>query len=224
MNKHQKGCMGETKINEGLAEVYGAMLGDGCLSQYFSKCEKREKHCSLLTGHTHDEPYYRKIIQPIFIREFGIGGCIRFREKVNAVRFETCNKKVFIFFKELGFPVGEKGNRLRIPEVILFDDKLAIACVRGIFDTDGSVYKRYSKQYKKHTRFYNYNVIQFKLICYKIIEQIKYILNKVNIKTTKISEYKNSFTLRITDQKEIYKFMNLVKPNNNWHIERYLKI
>jgi len=93
-----------TKITEGLAEVYGAMLGDGCLSQYFSKCEQRELHCSLLTGNTHDHYYYKKIIQPIFVEEFGIYGCIRFRKKVNAIRFETCKKEVFTFFKQLAFP------------------------------------------------------------------------------------------------------------------------
>lgn len=212
------------KISEGLAEIYGAMLGDGCLSQYFSNYDKRERYCLLLTGHTHDEPYYKNTIRPIFIKEFGTKGSIRFRKNENTVMFVTYIKKIFTFFEKLGFPVGKKYIYLRIPEIIFSKDKLAVACIRGIFDTDGSVYRRYSKQYKNHAKFYNnYQVIQFKLIGPKIIEQIKNILNRINIKTTKIGRYKNSFVLRITDQKEIHKFMNLIKPSNNWHIERYLK-
>lgn len=212
-----------TKISEGLAEVYGAMLGDGCLSQYFSNYDKRERYCTLLTGHTHDEPYYRRTIQPIFIKEFRVQGGIRFRKKSNAIVFNIYRKEIFDFFKELGFPVGKKYNHLVIPKTMFLDNKLATACIRGIFDTDGSIYKRYSKQYKNHFRFYDYYVIQFKLISPKVIEQIKDILNRIGIKTTKIGKSNNSFVLRVTDQKEIHKFINLVKPNNYWHIERYLK-
>ena len=51
---------------------------------------------------------------------------------------------------------------------------------------------------------------------------IKQILEKNSIKTTKIGRDKKSFVLRITDQKEIHKFMKTIKPHNKYHIERYL--
>lgn len=69
----------------------------------------------------------------------------------------------------------------------------------------------------------NYCVIQFKLISPKVIEQIKDILNRFGVKTTKIGKSSNSFVLRVTDQKEVHKFISLIKPNNPWNIERYLK-
>ena len=89
------------KISEGLAEFYGAMIGDGCLSKYYANYDKRDKFCVLLTGHTHDEPYYREAIRPIFFEEFGINGCIRFKKKDNVVRFETTTKRIFDFLKKL---------------------------------------------------------------------------------------------------------------------------
>lgn len=210
------------EINEGLAEYYGAMIGDGCLSRYFANYDKRWKHCVLMTGHTHDEPYYKKNLQKISIKDFNVKGYIRFRKDQNVTRFEIYDKGVFNFFKNLGFPIGLK-KKLFIPKKILGSQKLSIACVRGIFDTDGSIYSRYSKKYKNHTKLYNYyKVIQFRLISKKIIKQIKEILNENNIYTTKIGIDKNSFVLRITHQEEIHKFMRIVKPSNNYHMERYL--
>ena len=108
------------RLNKGLAELYGAMIGDGCLSHYFSKYENREIFCTLLTGHTHDEPYYRKVLRPVLHKYFGIRGCIRFRKNWNCTRFETTCKEVFEFFKNLGFPVGKKGD-LSIHYLILSD-------------------------------------------------------------------------------------------------------
>jgi len=209
------------EVNEGLAEYYGAMIGDGCLSKYFSTYDNRQRYCVLLTGHTHDEPYYRETIRPITLKEFGIKGCIRFRKDDNTVRFEILSKKVFDFFKLLGFPTGLK-LKLSIPHKILSNNILSLASVNGIFNTDGSIYARYSKQYKSHARLYNYQVIQFKLKSEQIIKQIKNILNKNDIRTTKIGTIKNLFVLRITDQNEIHKFMQLVNPSNKYHTARYL--
>ncbi len=210
------------KINEGLAEVYGALIGDGCLSKYYSNYKKKEIFCLLLTGHYHDEPYYRNTIRPVFYKEFGLNGCIRFRKDSKVVRFETTSKIIFDFFKELEFPVGVKHENLKIPEFILKENKLAVACVRGIFDTDGSIYRRYSKQYAHHKRQYNYLVIQFKLKNHKTIQNIKEILEKNQIKTTRITKDGSCFVLRLTAQDSVHKFMELIKPNNPYHSERYL--
>ena len=210
------------KMNEDLAELYGVMMGDGCLSRYFATCEKKEIFCTLITGHTHDEPYYRQVLQPILIKEFGVKGCIRFRKDCNAVRFETTHKHVFDFFSEFGFPIGLK-NILYMPSDILLNNNLSISCIRGIFDTDGSIYRRYSKMYKNHRKQYNYCVIQFKLKSHQTIKQIKDILKNNSIKTTKIGIIKDSyFVFRVTEQQSIHRFMKLIKPSNKYHVERYL--
>ena len=87
------------KINESLAEYYGAMIGDGCLTKYFVNYYQKWKYCTLMTGHTHDEPYYRNTLQKISIKEFNIKGYIRFRKDENVTRFEIYTKEVFNFFK-----------------------------------------------------------------------------------------------------------------------------
>jgi hypothetical protein len=214
--------MDKIEISEGLAEFYGAMIGDGCLSKYFARYDQRWRFCLLLTGHTHDGHYYKEILRPIFIEEFGTKGYIQFRSKDNVVRFLTLSKRIFKFFEGMDFPVGKKEN-LRIPSQMFSSESTSLACVRGIFDTDGSVYRRYSKKYKKHARLYNYLVVQFKMNSVEVIRQIKSILERNNIKTNNIIRDGKSFVLRITEQKGIHKFMELIKPSNKHHIERYLK-
>jgi len=212
------------RINESLAEFYGAMIGDGCLSRYYPSDRNAPIEVVQLSGHLiNDIHYYENKILQILIKEFGTRGRLQKREKYNSVLYWVTNKLAFSFFEDLGFPVGKK-IRLNIPRGILADNKKAIACVKGIFNTDGAVYRRYSKRYKNHARFYNYLVIQFKLNSQRITKQVKKILNNNNIRTNKISRDKKCYVLRITNQEDIHKFMQIIRTSNKYHIERYLNL
>jgi len=208
-------------MNKGLAEVYGAMLGDGCLSTYYSNFNQKQNFCTLITGHTHDLMYYEKIIRPIFIREFGTKCYLRVRTERNAILLITLKKSVFNFFTKYGFRAGKK-KEIKIPKIIFQNKLLSKSCVRGIFDTDGSVYRRYSKKYNRHKRIYKHLVIQFKMNSEILIKQIKKVLGSNKINTTRITTEKKSFVLRITEQKSVHLFMKAFKPNNPYHTERYL--
>jgi DNA-binding transcriptional regulator WhiA len=212
------------KINESLSELYGALIGDGCLSSYPVKDRKNNREVVLFTGHLdHDFDYYQNVLYPIIKKEFRINGYLQKRKSFNCIRYVIFSKEVFKFFIDLGFPLGKK-IKLEIPQGILKNNENALACLRGIFNTDGSIYQRYSKKYSSHPRFYNYAVIQIKMNSERIIKQIKEILNKNYIKTTKIGRDKKAFILRVTDQKEIKKFIEIINPTNKYHIERYLNI
>lgn len=209
------------KLNASLSEVYGALIGDGCLSKYSRKDRPSKQKIVLYTGHLkNDTPYYKNTIKPIFIKKFNTTGYLYERKKYNCVRYITYNKEAFNFFLDLGFPVGKKRN-LKIPKEICSNNKYALACTRGIFDTDGTIYRRYSKKYKNHKQKYNHLVIQIKLNSKEVIEQIKDILERNKINTTKIGRYKNSFVLRITNQKHIHNFFKIIKPSNKYHLLRY---
>lgn len=212
-------------MNVQLSEAYGALIGDGCLSTYYSNYKKKQKYLLLYTGHTHDFDYYKQIIQPIFIKEFGLNGSIfhRSKNRGNCLDYWVYSKNVFKWFKDIGFPVGKK-LILNIPKMIMKDNELAIACVRGIFNTDGSIYPRYSKQYSMHAKKYNYLNIEFKMNSFEVISQIKEILERNNIRTSKIRKNKKSAVLNIHDQKHIKLFFDLIKPSNPYHRERFLNL
>lgn len=208
-------------MDSNLAEFVGAMLGDGCLSLVHNRSENRIRKVALLTGNlSHDVPYYLERIRPIVECYFCSRGYLGKREKLNCV-YLSMGSKIFDFLSNLGFPIGKK-NSLEIPHVIMSNKKYARACVRGIFDTDGSLYSRYSKKYNRHPRVYNYINIQFKLKSEKVITQIKSILDSLHIKATKVSKDSIYSVVRVTDQDAITQFMKTIKPSNQYHVERYI--
>lgn len=213
------------RLNEALAELYGALIGDGCLSSYIRKDRNQRVNMTLFTGHlVNDINYYQNIISKIVYNHFKVRGYLYKRLKYTCVRYVITSNDIFKFFKDFKFPVGKKGN-FRIHSSVMDVNKYALACLRGIFDTDGTIYNRYSKKYKGHSKHYNYAVIQFKLNNYKLMHQIKKILSRNGIKTTKIGMVNKRYSvLRITNQKEIEKFIALIKPHNKYHIQRYLNI
>ena len=95
---------------------------------------------------------------------------------------------------------------------------------RGIFDTVGSVYNRYSKQYSNHARHYHYKVVQINMKEPLLIQQIKGVLNKNGIRTTKIGSYNGAYVVRITDQISVQRFFSVFNPSNKYHTERYLNV
>ena len=212
--------MNNIKVNQHLAEFYGAMLGDGCVSEFYSKYESRRRFVVMLTGHTHDADYYENFIRPIIATNFGSKGYLSFRSKRNATIFVTGNTKARDFLIQRGFPVGLK-TKLEMPLEFLSKKELALACVKGIFDTDGSVYKRYSKKYKNHSRLYDHNVIQIKMNSRKVIKQIASILKDNGIQVNRIIKEKECSVLRITKQQDVDLFFHLIKPHNDYHLERY---
>jgi intein/homing endonuclease len=214
------------KIDEDLAEVIGVMIGDGCISQYKPKSTGKTRLDLLITGSSEtDVENYREFIQSTMMRSFGKPGRLYERKDDNTIRYWMTNRKIVEWFVQFGLTVGPKIDRVEIPNQILQDEKLSIACLRGIFNTDGCVYRQFSKQYKGQSRHYsNYAVVEFKIRSEKLIGQIKEILNSLGIKTTVISKNKlKASVVRITSQPNVAKFMETVQPRK-YHVERYKSI
>jgi len=217
-----------TSIFDGdFAEVVGALIGDGCLCKFLSKSEGNVwRYVVAFTGPwNQDHEYYETRIRPIIYKNFGITGCIYHRRDNDTVGYFIQSERVVKFFHELGLPLGTKGENLGIPPQILADDKLARACIRGIFNTDGCIYRRYSKQYSNHPKHYkSYAVIQFKMKSRRLVEEIKAVLNKSGIRTTKIGEDKGCWVCRITTQEHVDSFMKLFGITHPHHVQRYMQI
>jgi len=213
-------------FNESLSEFIGALIGDGCLSKYWSKYDNRWRYVVAFTGQwNEDHQYYKKIIQPIVLKEFGVRGYIYHRKDDNTVRFFIQSKRVVSLLNSLGLPIGVKKN-ITIPKDFKNNLNLAKSCIRGIFNTDGSVYRRYSKQYSSHPKYYkNYAVIQFKMRNRNVIKFIKYSLEKLGLKLTKIGlENKVYWVTRITSQKDIERFFEELEINHQHHLKRFREI
>lgn len=213
-------------MDKGFAEICGLYIGDGCLCEYPRKDSAVKRQVLLFTGNQkNDLQYYTDFVQPFFDKYYEYKGCLYKRKDSNVVTYSVLKKNVVKEFIDTGFKFGRKDETLSIPEEIFKDNKLALACIAGIFCSDGTVYSRYSKRYKNHSRKYNYAVIQIKLNAPIVIKQIKTILERNNIKCNRITgDNKKGVILRVTDQNSISTFFNKLNIKHKYHNMRYQSI
>lgn len=126
-------------IDKDIALLYGVLLGDGCLSLVYPKNRKSPLKFITITGSSKDDlPFFEQVIHPILRKLRGKNTNIKFRKNCNAIEFNFTDYKLFDFIHSLGFPLGEKLNRLFIP-AIFYDLNLVKYVVSGFFSTDGSL-------------------------------------------------------------------------------------
>ena len=217
------------KLDENLAELVGAFIGDGCLSKYYIENRNKWQQVVLFTGSwKKDFLYYKDVINPIIVKHFNVKCQLYHREDDDTIRFRTYDVKLISFLLDLGFSFGPKANNVVIPEIIFNDKKSMKGCIRGIFNTDGSIYQRYSKKYENHSKHYtNYKVIQFKNKSQELIKQIRFILSKFDLNPNRIiNDKKSNFcaVCRITSQPEVKIFEKEINTTHPYHIQRMLNL
>lgn len=123
------------KKNKYLAEFFGILFGDGCIS-------KNNYSVYITCDAFLDYLYIKEIVFWFFVDLFGVFPKIRFQK--GAIHCWVYSKKLFNFFsKNNSFPVGKKKNKLVIPFWIKNNEENSIAFIRGLFDTDGGVHKHH---------------------------------------------------------------------------------
>ena len=208
------------QLTPDLAEIAGTLIGDGCLSKYFVKKENRFRYVTAFTGSNDEFEYYYNFVQPVIMYNFGVKGRLYLRSD-NSTRYHVVSKKVFDFFSNLGIPVGKKSFTVFIPKAILSDFKLLAPCLKGIWDTDGSIYQRYSRAYANHPKHYSKLLsMQYKSVSKQLVHDICNGLTFFGINTSNVVHSKSFSRLYITHQKEIHKFLDLIGFRNQHHLNR----
>ena len=121
-------------LNENLAEFIGAYLGDGTINKYQIR----------IAGDYRYDLDYHKYLSNLIFKLFGITSSIHKEKNHNTCVLVISSKNLCSFFnKNFNLSYGDKiRNKTIIPQQILNDKKLAIACLRGLIDTDGSISRR----------------------------------------------------------------------------------
>ena len=88
-----------------------------------------------------------------------------------------------------------------------------IAFIRGLYQAEGSVYRRYSKVYNRMRKVYdNLLVVQIRMKLPTLMHQLSEELLKLGIVTNRLSSKDGVYTLRITDQGMNRKFFDVIRP------------
>lgn len=202
----------EPENSEELAEFYGAMLGDGNSHRtkyYKSRTNKRGTYMVRIVGDSRlDKKYHLQYLKPLIERLFAVKVHSKFFKNKNVMLIEACGIKLVEFLEKKGFPPGNKiKNKLRIPFWIRNNENYLKACLRGLYDTDGSVYKL-TNQNSHQICFTNYN--------FQLMNDVRNSLLNLGINCSKISQK----DLYITKKSELRKFLKLIGFSNNRHLKK----
>lgn len=210
------------KLTEEFSEILGMFAADGCL---------QNEYICMWGNIYQDKDYYDKIVCPFFSKVFDKKVMAHEKKSNSVYGFYLCSKKVVKLFRELGFS-NNKTYNVKIPQIILNskDKKIYAAFIRGYADCDGCIdFLKRKGKYKSFKLKYNtYPRIHISSVSDKIMKQISYLLNKLNIEHTyyyrkpREMNEKMATVIVIRGQKRIEIFMKKIGFNNPGHYTKYL--
>ncbi len=177
-NKSRSTQINKIKLSVDLAEFVGIMIGDGHLN----------KNGLSITLHYKYDKDYGDFVEKLIAKLFNTQVHVYYRKERSINSYNVFNRNLSKYLNlKVGIIIGNKTlQQVEIPKWILKTKKYSIACIRGLFDTDGCVYwHKYQSNHKK----YKYKKIAFRnyswpviLFFTKILEnlKIKYYLKKQN--------------------------------------------
>jgi len=195
-------------VDPGMAEFIGMLIGDGCISRFIYR--QKVIFEVAFTGNPSEFSYYRSFLKSKIERLFPIRGRLRLRDD-NTVRLHFRSKRLAAYFLSIGIPLGKKRDA-SIP-LCLRTRPLMTALIRGFYHAEGSIYHRYSKQYPYHAKHYcNLLVVQFRCKLRTLMRQLHAAVIALGLRPTRLGSRDGVYTFRFTDQIQIRRFLQVVKP------------
>ncbi len=194
-------------LSKELSELIGIMLGDGCITAI----EHAGAYQIRIAFNPFNEKQYAHFVSELINKVF----CIKPRLRISRALYVCIDSKnVALWFKEYGLCWGNKIKAgVGIPGWIKESPEFLSACLRGLIDTDGSVY-RLSNKDPRIVR------ISFKSANIVLLGDVLASLKQLGIKTSKVI-YGN---IHITAKKDVSKYLKKVGFNNPKNIERLKSI
>lgn len=191
------------KKSPSLAEFIGIMIGDGTVSTY---------HIGITLNAT-DDAEYAIFVTKLIKKLFGVHPKIYKRKGKNAIAITVARKLLVEYLHLLGLPIGNKIKQgLDIPRWILNNPEFAKACLRGLMDTDGSVF---THVYRSKMKTYRYKKISFTSASPALLVSVQQILTQNNIRS-----HISKTNLRIGTKTCVERYFSYISSNNNKHLKR----
>lgn len=190
-----------------LAELIGILLGDGHIHSL--QDNKSSGNYIAVTLNEIEDELFNKTLN--LFREF-FGEAYTYNSKIaHSKQIRSYGAENLRFLKENGLESGNKvENQVNIPRWIFEKREYIIAALRGLIDTDGSIYTR------SHD---TYVVIQFRNRSYPLLEDFEELCKSIGIRCSSGGEY----DVQVASQDEVIKFLDIVKPIKESRIKRPIK-
>jgi intein/homing endonuclease len=192
-------------LTEEESELLGVLFGDGCLS-------RRERSVQIvITGNKEDDrEYLLGNVRTLFFRVFGLELTSRYRKGENTMDLYRYSKRIAYILHSWGMPFGLK----KLADLRPKQELNPRAFIRGVFDTDGSVYRKYGP----------YAQIQFKAVSESLMKFMRNHLLMLGFHPTRIRPDETKYRFSLCRQDEIDDFFTAVSPRNPKHQQRLGRI
>jgi intein/homing endonuclease len=192
-------------LTEQESEILGVLFGDGSLLRTEGSIQ------IAITGNkVDDEMYLLGHVRILFLKVFDLELTSRYRHGENTMDLYRHSKKVASILHSWGMPFGLK--KLEAPRPKL--EVIPVEFIRGVFDTDGSVYRKYGP----------YAQIQFKAVSKSLMSFIREHLLVLGFHPTRLRPDEAKFRFSLCRQHEVDTFFRTVSPTNPKHLERLRRI
>lgn len=189
-----------------LSEFMGLMLGDGTVSTY---------HISV-TLHSVDDYEYSLFVQQLMKKLFSVCPKVYARKNSQAIAVTIARKRVVDYLNKLGLPIGDKiKKRASVPKWVLNDDRYMKACLRGLIDTDGTVFDHV---YYVKGKEYTYTKISFSSGSHTLRNNVYDMLSHFGIKACV-----SGTNVRLDSRKSVDDYKTLIGFHNPKHLKRMFK-
>jgi intein/homing endonuclease len=123
-------------------------------------------------------------------------------------------KELVRYLHELGLPKGNKvKQQLDIPVWIKRNRKLAIACLRGLVDTDGSIF---THRYRAKDTWYAYKKLSFTSASEPLRESVYVLLQKFGFHPRMTNK-----DVRLDRAEDMRRYFAYIGSHNPKHLRRY---
>jgi len=188
-----------------LSEFIGICMGDGSITDYRLA----------ISLNNEDDVEYIEFVVELGKNLFGI------EASVHKLKYARCSVVVFNGIELINYLTGKglpKGDKIRagldIPEWVYCDQSYVKSCIRGLFDTDGSIFL---ETHHIKNKKYSYPRMAFVSASEALREQVCDGLIGLGI-AAKIRGNRNVTIERFTD---VEKYFKIVGSSNQKHLDRY---
>ncbi|MDP2665234.1 MAG: LAGLIDADG family homing endonuclease, partial [bacterium] len=187
-----------------LAEFVGIMMGDGGISKYQVA----------ITLHHIDDLEYASFVVNLIKKLFRVTPSVYHSPKDSINDIVVSRKELVQYLHKLGLPIGNKvKQQFDIPKWIKRNRKFSIACVRGLVDTDGSIF---THRYRVKGKWYAYKKLSFTSASEPLRESVHSLLQKFGFHSRKTND-----DVRLDSIKDMEQYFSSIGSHNPKHLRRY---
>lgn len=208
------------KKSSKLAELIGIILGDGHVGVYNRK-KGQATYQLKIAGHSElDRDYMLNYVIPLIEELFGVKCSNYVSRDRKCIYVSVSSKQVINFLIKSGMKPGNKlKNEVCFPEWIWTKEKYVESCLRGLIDTDGSIYELLP-------HWPGLFQISLENMCWPLLRDARNAFIKLGFNPSKIHGNKHPKGNRVclTRKNDIQKFYKGIKFHNSRHVVKYSPI